>query len=74
MSVRTGGGHHLWYSGTHHRHCVSVQVLSDPTGSRLWVSAVQPGSIHDLTAARELALPALYRLFTVPGKSRNVGR
>jgi hypothetical protein len=26
----------------------------------LWVSAVRPGSTHDLTAARELTLPALY--------------
>ncbi|SFT80536.1 DDE superfamily endonuclease [Geodermatophilus amargosae] len=26
----------------------------------MWVSAVRPGSTHDLTAARELVLPALY--------------
>jgi hypothetical protein len=26
----------------------------------LWVSDVRPGSTHDLTAARELALPTLY--------------
>ncbi len=26
----------------------------------MWVSAVRPGSTHDLTAARELTLPALY--------------
>jgi hypothetical protein len=35
-------------------------VLCDPGGFPLWVSAVRPGSTHDLTAARELALPALY--------------
>jgi hypothetical protein len=37
-----------------------VQVLADPTGFPLWVSAVRPGSTHDLTAARELVLPGLY--------------
>jgi DDE superfamily endonuclease len=37
-----------------------VQVLTDPTGFPLWTSAVRPGSTHDLTAARELVLPALY--------------
>jgi hypothetical protein len=57
----TGGrGHHLWYSGKHHTFGGSVQVLTDPTGFPLWVPAVRPGSTHDLTAARELALPALY--------------
>jgi hypothetical protein len=38
----------------------SVQVLTDPTGFPLWISGVRPGSTHDLTAARELVLPALY--------------
>jgi hypothetical protein len=37
-----------------------VQVIFDPTGFPLWVSQVCPGSTHDLTAARELVLPALY--------------
>src|SRR5215510_2920055 len=31
-----------------------------PTGFPLWVSDVEPGSVHDLTAARIHALPALY--------------
>jgi hypothetical protein len=35
-------------------------VFSDPSGFPLWASAVRPGSTHDLIAARELALPALY--------------
>jgi len=52
-------GHHLWYSGKHHAFGGSVQVLTDPTGFPLWISAVRPGSTHDLTAARELVLPAL---------------
>lgn len=60
VATRTEAGHDLWYSGKHHRHGGTVQVLSDPSGFPLWVSAVRPGSTHDLTAARELALPALY--------------
>ena len=52
--------HHLWYSGKHHAFGGNVQVLFGPTGFPLWVSEVSPGSTHDLTAARELVLPALY--------------
>lgn len=32
-----------------------------PGGFPLWISDVEPGSVHDLTAARARALPALYR-------------
>ncbi len=60
VAARAEAGHDLWYSGKHHRHGGSVQVLTDPSGFPLWVSAVRPGSTHDLTAARELVLPALY--------------
>jgi hypothetical protein len=60
VAARAEAGHDLWYSGKHRRHGGSVQVLTDPTGFPLWVSDVRPGSTHDLTAARELALPALY--------------
>ena len=60
VAARAEAGHDLWYSGKHHRHGGSVQVLADPAGFPLWVSAVVPGSTHDLTAARELVLPALY--------------
>jgi hypothetical protein len=52
--------HNLWYSGKHHAFGGNVQDLADPTGFPLWVSDVRPGSTHDLTAARELVLPALY--------------
>jgi hypothetical protein len=31
-----------------------------PDGFPLWVSDVQPGSVHDITAARARAIPALY--------------
>jgi hypothetical protein len=60
VATRAERGHHLWYSGKHHAFGGSVQVLADPSGFPLWVSAVRPGSTHDLTAARELVLPALY--------------
>src|SRR3954464_13933275 len=60
VAARAEAGHHLWYSGKHHAFGGSVQVLADPTGFPLWTSEVRPGSTHDLTAARELVLPALY--------------
>jgi hypothetical protein len=31
-----------------------------PDGFPLWVSQAEPGSVHDMTAARIHALPALY--------------
>ena len=60
VAARAERGHHLWYSGKHHAFGGSVQVICDPGGFPLWVSNVRPGSTHDLTAARELVLPALY--------------
>ena len=60
VAARAERGHHLWYSGKHHAFGGSVQVLCDPGGFPLWVSDVRPGWTHDLTAARELVLPALY--------------
>jgi hypothetical protein len=60
IAARSERGHHLWYSGKHHAFGGSVQVLADPSGFPLWVSDVRMGSTHDLTAARELVLPALY--------------
>jgi hypothetical protein len=50
----------VWYSGKAHEHGGNIQALSAPTGFPLWVSDVEPGSIHDLTAAREHVLAALY--------------
>lgn len=49
-----------WYSGKHHRHGGNAQVLTDHTGFPIWTSPVSPGSTHDLTAARQHVLPALY--------------
>jgi DDE superfamily endonuclease len=51
----------LWYSGKAHRHGGNVQAVFTPGGFPLWVSAAEPGSVHDITAARAHALPALYQ-------------
>jgi hypothetical protein len=50
----------LWYSGKAHEHGGNIQALSAPTGTPLWVSEVEPGSVHDVTAARVHVLGALY--------------
>lgn len=59
-SSRSETGHDRWYSGKHKRHGGNIQVLTDPTGFPVWTSPVEPGSTHDMTAARRHALPALY--------------
>lgn len=59
-SAPSGTGHDLWYSGKHKQHGGNIQVVADPTGWPIWVSDVEPGSTHDITAARLHALPALY--------------
>lgn len=51
----------LWYSGKAHERGGNIQALSAPNGFSLWVSDVEPGSVHDLTCAREHVLGALYR-------------
>ncbi len=50
----------LWYSGKAHCHGGNIQAVTAPDGFPLWVSDVEPGSVHDITAARLHALPALY--------------
>jgi hypothetical protein len=50
----------LWYSGKAHEHGGNIQALLAPDGFPLWVSEVEPGSVHDLTAAREHVLGALH--------------
>jgi hypothetical protein len=59
-AARSEAGHDVWYSGKHKRHGGNIQVLTGPTGYPEWVSDVEPGSTHDITAARAHALPALY--------------
>jgi hypothetical protein len=43
----------------------NIQAVLAPDGFPLWVSEVEPGSVHDLTAARAHALPALYQAAAV---------
>jgi hypothetical protein len=50
----------LWYSGKAHCHGGNIQAVLAPDGFPLWVSDAEPGSVHDLTAARIHALPGLY--------------
>ena len=59
-AAKSEAGHDLWYSGKHHRHGGNIQVLTGPDGFPEWTSPVEPGSTHDITAARSHALPALY--------------
>lgn len=53
-------GSDLWYCGKRKRHGANIQVLTDADGHPIWTSPVEPGSTHDITAAREHVLPALY--------------
>ncbi len=54
-------GHDLWFSGKHKAHGGNVQLVCDPEGFPAAVSDVQPGSTHDLAAARRTGfLGALY--------------
>lgn len=48
-----------WYAGKTHDFGGLIQALMNPRGIPLWVSEVLPGSVHDLTAARELVLAIL---------------
>lgn len=50
----------LWYSGKTHDFGGNIQALMRPDGLPIWTSGVEPGSVHDLTAAREHVLGALY--------------
>lgn len=49
-----------WYSGKAHHHGGNLQAVMRPDGLPLWISAVEPGSVHDINAARGNCLPALY--------------
>ena len=51
----------LWYPGKAHRHGGNVQAVARPDGFPVWISPAEPGSVHDITAARVHAFPALYR-------------
>src|SRR5262249_47883811 len=49
----------LWYSGKAHGHGGNVQAVLAPHGFPLWVSEVEPGSGHGITAPRAHSRPAL---------------
>lgn len=50
-----------WYSGKKHRPGANVQAVMLPGGLPAWTGPAEPGHVHDITAARACALPALYR-------------
>ena len=50
----------LWCSGKAREHGGNIQAVMEPNGFPLWVADVEPGSVHDLTVAREHVLGALY--------------
>lgn len=55
---RKGAEIDKWYSGKAHHHAGNVQGLIGPDGIPRWASDALPGSTHDITAARDLVLPA----------------
>jgi hypothetical protein len=50
----------LWYSGKAHAQGGNIRAIFAPDGFPLRASPAEPGSVHDITAARARALPALY--------------
>ena len=58
----------LWYSGKAHCHGGNVQAVTAPDGFPLWISEVEPGSVHDITAARAHALPCRRHRPAHPGR------
>jgi hypothetical protein len=53
-----------WYSGKTHDFGGNIQAVMRPDGFPMWVSEVEPGSVHDLTVARQHALGPLYAAAT----------
>ena len=49
-----------WYSGEHHGQDGNIQAVTTPDGFPIWASPVEPGSVHDITAAEHHTLGALY--------------
>jgi len=56
----TGTQIDAWYSGKARHTGGNIQAIMAPNGFPLWVCDVTPGSTHDLTAARDQVLGALY--------------
>ena len=57
---RKGATIDAWYSGKTRDFGGNIQALTRPDGLPIWISEVEPGSTHDLTAARAHVLGALY--------------
>jgi hypothetical protein len=53
-----------------HAHGGNIPAVLAPGGFPFWVSPVEPGSMHDLTAARTHALPALNPAAALPTRCR----
>jgi len=54
-------GYHLWYSGKHEApHAATSKWRPTTPATRCGASPVEPGSTHDIEAARAHVLPALY--------------
>jgi hypothetical protein len=51
-----------WYSGKTHDFGGNIQAVMRPDGLPVWVSDVEPGSVHDLRVAQEHVLGALYAM------------
>lgn len=49
-----------WYAGKTHDFGGNIQAVTRPDGLPVWISDALPGSTHDLTAARDQVLGALY--------------
>ncbi|QWW19823.1 transposase [Schaalia sp. 19OD2882] len=60
VAAKSACGTYLWSSGKQKAFGGNVQVLTDHTGYPVWVSPVEPGSTHDITAARASVMPALH--------------
>ena len=50
----------LWYSAKAHARGGNIQAIVAPDGFPPWAWPAEPGSVHDITAARARALLALY--------------
>ena len=61
MTSAKGEDIDAWYSGKKHRPGANVQAVMLPGGLPVWTGPAEPGHVHDITAARRHALPALYR-------------
>jgi hypothetical protein len=51
---------HAWYCGKHRSFGGNIQAVMRPDGYPIWTSDVLAGHHHDITAAREHVLGALY--------------